>query len=389
MGFGGIGDYASAGDVFVAPGSTIGAKITPGGEKALNEAGGKLGFNTDKERAASQEEKDAIERQQAANKTLLQKAKEAGKSYFDSYDTGVAKYQNQRGAIGQNIDQAQGTFGAQQEQLRQQAQLQAQDARQTYSNTIQPRLIGSMEDAYNNSKNAMTLQEAGDVNNKIATDTRALYEKQAQGENRQGLSSAGVLSSLGAQALGNQLGGGIPMTGGQMQALAGQNMSQAGQAYANTQRRIQSLRDQGLQMGFERSDKQYERGQGALDRYRQSIGDISGAENNYLQQQAALRGEQGLYGNNILANQLAQTDRQQGYNKEDLESTLGRANFAYQDTAGTNALEQGQSDQYYQGQRQIAALQQQQAFQNNMAKQGIYGQIAVAGAQTAGKAAMV
>ena len=75
-------------------------------------------------------------------------------------------------------------------------------ADKTYSETIKPRLQGIMEDAQRNADQAMSLQEAGDINNKIQGQVRQSYEQQAQGENRQGIADTGVMQALGAQAFG-------------------------------------------------------------------------------------------------------------------------------------------------------------------------------------------
>lgn len=166
---------------------------------------------------------------------------------------------------------------------------QAQDAetnaRKTYTDNIQPAYKNSMENAQreaygtNGVGGAMTLAEAGDPNNATATKVRKFYEDQAGNESKAGMADVGVMQSLGAQAAGEQMGSaGVPMTGGQMAAIYGQNQTQASQAAANVQRRVQNLRDQGLERGFDESAKQYERGERARDRAQNYTKDFQDAE---------------------------------------------------------------------------------------------------------------
>jgi len=180
------------------------------------------------------------------------------------------------------------------DQLRGQSESQGSDARKTYSNTIQPRLKGIMETAGNEAGDAMTLKQAGDPNNAIHTAVRDMYGQQAQGVQKQGMADFGVMSALGAQAAAGQFG--APMTQGQQANIYSANQSQAGEAYAQAQRRMNDLKQQGIDRGFDESNRQYERGQGAKDRYRQSIGDVAGAERDFHQGQRGFRDEQYGYG---------------------------------------------------------------------------------------------
>lgn len=116
-------------------------------------------------------------------------------------------------------------------------------------------------------KMRMTEAQARDPNNPVAVAFRQFYEQQAGQEGKQGLADVGVMQSLGAQAFGSQLGGGAPMSTGQMQGLMAQSQNQAGQAFANVQKRLQALRDQGIQQGWTQTENAYNRGIGALDRY--------------------------------------------------------------------------------------------------------------------------
>jgi hypothetical protein len=78
-----------------------------------------------------------------------------------------------------------------------------------------------------------------------AAAARRRFEDAAQGENRLGLSNFGVMSALGAQAAQGAQGPGPMTLGQQMAGLAAANR-QAGEAFANTQRRMQGLKDQGM-----------------------------------------------------------------------------------------------------------------------------------------------
>lgn len=88
-------------------------------------------------------------------------------------------------------------------------------------------------------------QQSQDRYNTEAGAARARYEDAAQGENRLGLSNFGALSALGAQAAQGAQGPGPMTLGQQMAGLAASNR-QAGEAFSNTQRRMQGLKDQGM-----------------------------------------------------------------------------------------------------------------------------------------------
>lgn len=189
--------------------------------------------------------------------------------------------------------------------LREQSQNQSADARSTYTNTIQPELKNLMETEKQNAAGAMTLQQSMDPNNAVAEGTRSFYNTQAQNEGKAGLAASGVLANLGANAFSQQMGAGMPMTGGQMQLLAAQSQQQGADAYARTQQRMQNLRDQGLERGFERSDLAYNRGLDARDRYRRGVGDIEGAEDRFHQGQKDFRQEDMGYGRDIFGTDMA------------------------------------------------------------------------------------
>ncbi len=88
-------------------------------------------------------------------------------------------------------------------------------------------------------------QRRGAYNDEGASQ-QGIYNTQAQGVGKQGLADTGVLAALGAQATSQQFGQGGPMTGNQLASLQGQNMSQAGAAYAKAQQRMADLQQQGI-----------------------------------------------------------------------------------------------------------------------------------------------
>jgi hypothetical protein len=173
---------------------------------------------------------------------------------------------------------------------------QANNAEVTYKNNIQPRLQDIMSTAQSESGGAMSLKDAGDPNNSVNKAWRGMYEGQAQGVGKQALADVGVMNSLGAQATANQLGGmGGAIGTNQLLALQGQNMGQSGQAYARAQQQMQSLREQGLEAGRQESNSQYNRGQGAKDRYAGSVADYANADASNQDRQTKYRGEREGY----------------------------------------------------------------------------------------------
>jgi hypothetical protein len=150
---------------------------------------------------------------------------------------------------------------------------------------------GQNKIALDEASHAMSLQDAGDPNNKVQQAVRALYDKQAQGVRKQSLQDVGVLNALGAQATAGQLGSaGAPTTGAQLQLLNSNNMAQSGAAYARAQQQMQSLREQGLDRGFSESAAQYDRGQRAIDRTQNLRAEIGNYDNNIFGTQGNLSG---------------------------------------------------------------------------------------------------
>lgn len=362
MGMGGyVGQLASDPKRAGAAAVTLGAselyrKPAMSGERDL---GNMVGIYNDK----GKEDQARIGQSQGEQADALQgsvdKAYGQGQQTNTDYDKAYQTYTQGRNKVDDRITGQSNDYIGRQQGLLNQASSQASDASKTYSNTIKPRLNSVMEDAQRQAAGAMTLQQAGDANNDVARQTRQLYENQAQGEGKRGIADYGVMSALGAQATAGQLGGASPLTGGQLQAIQGANMSQAAQAYGNVQKRMQNLRDQGLNQGFARSDLQYQRGQDAQSRYRQSIGDISAAQNDYLGQQQNLRGEQSGYGGNIFDTQAGMANRDYNNIGEDLSyknSSIGR----------TSALDQGNALQN-QGLINTRYGNQQAALQSDLA----------------------
>lgn len=177
-----------------------------------------------------------------------------------------------------------------------QAAGQAASAQATYQNTILPNMKNYMDSARKEANSAMTLQQSMDPNNTVASSFRNFYDQRAQNEGQRGLADVGIMQAMGTQALGNQLGSGQPVTGAQMQLLQSGFQSQAGQAFSNVQKRMQSLRDQGIEQGWNQTDKAYDRGQGARDRYGSSIQMQSGLEDAYTGRMGGLRAEMAGYG---------------------------------------------------------------------------------------------
>lgn len=208
------------------------------------------------------------------------------------------------------------------EDLRNQARDQATDARQQYTNQIQPRFKDVMEDAGHQAGQAMSLQQAGDPNNQVHQAVRGMYNQQADNYGRRGLADVGVLNALGAQATAQQFGMGGPMTGAQQQLMMAANQQQSGAAFARTQQQMDRLRQQGIERGFQESDAQYARGQQAKDRYERSIGNYEGAMDRNIGRQRAFRGEDQGYSADIFGTKLGRSrdtrDTYQGISNRDI-----------------------------------------------------------------------
>lgn len=194
---------------------------------------------------------------------------------------------------------------------------QSSDAKKVYKN-VSTRMDSVVNDAEHEQKSAMTLGQYMDPSKSAAfNNVNNMYQSQAQNEGRQGLADVGVLGSLGAQSMGQGMAGMGPMTAGQQMGMLAQSQRQAGTAYANTQNRMQSLRDQGLQSGFKFHDKAYEAGLDAKNRYNNALKDREGVTARGIQNMGILRGERNGYGGQIVGEQNARTGRGLGKTQED------------------------------------------------------------------------
>lgn len=175
------------------------------------------------------------------------------------------------------------------------AKLQGTNAEATYTNTILPALEGVLAKHKTNSDSALTLEEAMDPNNKLATSIRDLYDNLGQRERQRGQQDYGVLAAMGAQAAGQQFGQ-MPMTSGRMGQIYAQNQSQAGEAYARAQNRMYDLQQQGITRGFEDTKHWYGEGQKSIANYGQSAKDIQTASDTHASTMGKFRDEQSVYG---------------------------------------------------------------------------------------------
>ena len=261
-------------------------------------------------------------------------------------------------------------FGYQQQLggLLKEAETAGEDARKVYTNTVQPNLKNILDDSQREAASAMTLEQSMDPNNSVAASFRNFYDQQAQGARQAGMADVGVMQALGAQAFGGQMGAGGPMTGGQMAAMMGQNQSQAGMAMANTQRRVQDLRDQGIAEGWRQTDTAYGRGQDAKDRYRQSVGDVSGAQADYQDLRQGLREERTGYGQERLGSKTRALDTARDYGMGKSSLGYGLAQEGLDRDAGLISKRRGDRRSTLTGQAQMDV-------QKGAGKQGILGGI--------------
>lgn len=107
--------------------------------------------------------------------------------------------------------------------------------------------------------NNAALQNWQTPNNATEQGIQGMYNQQAQGITNTGLQDYGVLSALGSQATANTLGSaGLPMTGGQIEALQGNNLSQASTEFGQAQGAANNLRQQGLQAGLNQNNLNFQ-----------------------------------------------------------------------------------------------------------------------------------
>lgn len=271
---------------------------------------------------------DIDQRTDAAEQAANQKLGTADTAHYDDIKGYVEGYKTNQGA---NVKQLEELLSG----LISQSQGQAKDAQTTYSNDILPALQNALGKHKTNADSAMTLNEAMDPNNKLATSIRDLYDNLGQRERQRGQQDYGVLSALGAQAAGQQFGQ-LPMTSGQMGQIYGRNQAQAGDAYARAQNRMYDLQQQGITRGFEDTKHWYDKGQQSIDKYGQSAKDIQSASMNHNDLMGKLRGEQSTYGGSMY-------DARGGYNQDMLTLGTGMADMQKQNAyAGTGRESQQQ-----------------------------------------------
>ena len=246
---------------------------------------------------------------------------------------------------------------------------QANDSKAAYTNTVLPALQNVLNTDKTNAGNAMSLSDAMDPNNAVASSTRDMYNTQAQGIQNQGLADYGVLAALGGQATANTIGGsGQPILGGQMQALQSANMGQASQAFGNAQNNANNLKLQGIQAGQNQSNWAYDEGQNA-------IGSYGNAANNYANANNTMNSIQNNYTNQesgIDTARFNETGQQAGalYNSNSSQAGL---KYGIQNQQNNNSL--AQIGQQYGTQQGIYNAQAQAANAAQSAKLGALGGI--------------
>jgi hypothetical protein len=197
----------------------------------------------------------------------------AANSYYDAMKGSTDKYLS-------DYNSATGTYQNDQAATKKAYQDQASDSSAAYSNEVLPRLTNVMNQRQSNANSAMSLADAQDPNNKVASATRDMYNQQAQGIQNQGLADYGVLAALGSQATGRTMGGyGGMVTGGQMQSLQNANLGQASGAFGTAQQNANNLKLQGIQQGQNQSNWAYGQGQQAIGDYSGSVRDYENANN--------------------------------------------------------------------------------------------------------------
>lgn len=254
------------------------------------------------------------------------------------------KYQTARKPIYENMDKEAKGFEAQRQNLMTDAKAAGQRTDQTYQ-TFTTKMEKFANDAEKEAQNAMTLQQLADPESSAAFQNyKKIYETQAQGENQQGLANFGVLSALGGQSANASMQGLGPMTAGQQAAMFAGSQRQAGEAFANTQRRMQALRDQGLASGLDAHRYQYEAGQGAKKLFQGAVDQRLGMEKDWSALGAANRGEQAGYQSDITASRMGTQGRALGAAQEDYGLNTGFLRDATQRQAGLSQMQMGQAN---------------------------------------------
>jgi hypothetical protein len=208
------------------------------------------------------------------------------------------------------------------------------DSSKVYSQTVKPNLQNLMERAHQDSDSSMSLKDAMDpLNNKVGAGTRKFYNDQADNEGRSGLAATSLASSLGMQNMAGQMGSMGPMSGGQLAALMGQNQAMAGQAFGQTQRRQQSLRDTGIDKAYQRSDLAYNQGLDAQDRFGHATGEYDNAASRQRGLDEANYGLHNAMGNQSIFRKQAADTARYGGDMSNINAQIAAENAKDQRTA--------------------------------------------------------
>lgn len=254
------------------------------------------------------------------------------------------KYQAAKKPVYEAMDKAASGFEARRQNLLTDAKNAGQRTDKTYE-TFTTKMEKFANDAEKEAQNAMTLEQLADPANSAAfKNTRGLFETEAQGENTQGLANFGVLSALGGQSANASMQGLGPLTAGQQAAMFAGSQRQAGEAFANTQRRMQALRDQGLTQGLAAHQNQYEAGQGAKRMFAGAVDQRLGMEKDWAALGERNRGEQAGLQSDITGSQMGTQQRRLSGAQEDYGLNTGLNRDITQRQAGLSQMQIGQAN---------------------------------------------
>lgn len=316
-----------------------------------------VGWSDKKVKAKEDDAAKLREEQNAKNMGVLDQMKLDDSKYYDRSKANASGYLSQSQKYGNDYLSRVG-------ELEKQSADQAKNAEVTYTTNIQPKQKELMESAMNNARGAMTLEEAQDPNNRVASGVRDLYNKEGQSIRNQGMTDAGVLAALGAQATAGQLGGMPVFTGSNLQTMNAQNQRQSGEAFAAAQKRMMDLREQGLGKGLEQSNAMYDRGQLAQGAAANRVSDYEQGHSNFLGQQQGFRGEAQGYA----------ADRmgvQRGMAGEEYDINQGLSGLQHGLQTGQGMRDMGQFDSYYGGQQQGITNQMNRIQADNAQRWGL------------------
>ena len=298
------GQKLAKGDLKGAVASNLGSG---GIDESLQAVGLKKDKSKDEERRKA--EAEATAKNQATGYDLQDKNESQSAQYFkDQAGRNTELMGSTKDAHGA-MDRTSQDLELGQRSLLNEANDQATNAKKVYSN-VSGKMDTLVNQSETDSKNAMSLSQYMDPSKSAAfNNVNNMYQSQAQNEGRQGLADVGVLGSLGAQSMGQGMAGMGPMTAGQQMGMLAQSQRQAGTAYASTQNRMQSLRDQGLQSGFKFHDKAYEAGLDAQSRHKGNLQDRVQLTNQDAALQSGFRSERSGFQGSIAGQQDARTGR--------------------------------------------------------------------------------